>query len=457
MARWLAFGLTLLVLLTACFLVRGPVCPGDVRAATITTIVADTDDGRVAGVSTVYTTARSTSTACLAGGSGSLAYGQRLFSSEYYVWQGYVGFDTSGLVGGSVSTATMCVYLGADTSTTDFQLLLYRWAWSSPLCTYTETNYDGTYGGSSVLEGVLFDTASGSLSGTWRCVSVDPAGVNRSGYTRYSWVSDRVVSNTIPTGNEYVFVYPTESGNAPYLSVSWTEPTPTPTSSPTPTRTPTPTVTPICPALVSSNTTWGPGTVRISCNVGVTNGVTLTLAAGTEVRFIGQPGVDVAGKLYAVGTSANPITLTHDTGVMTGSWGYLYLRGQPSVLDYVNVLYGGGVNDEAGSTFTHCNFKTNMYGLALRGPQVTTVTSCTLQYNDVGLLPYGYSVPVMSASNVLSNTLWDACLVQEDSVTASGCWWGAATPPAAKVWDYSDDFRLGIMAQDAPAGAWVVW
>jgi hypothetical protein len=213
----------------------------------------------------------------------------------------------------------------------------------------------------------------------------------------------------------------------------------------------------ICPVLIDHDATYGPGTVRIACNLGITTGVTLTLAAGTELRFIGQPHVDVAGRLLAVGTASEPITFTHDTGVVTGSWGYLYLRGEPCELDYVNVLYGGGVNDAAGSTFRHCNFMTNTYGLALRGPEVATVTSCTLQYNDVGLLAYGYSLPVISACNVLSNTLWDVQMAQADSVTASGCWWGDPTPPAERVWDYSDDFRLGIVSQEMPAAACLAW
>ena len=277
MARWLAFGLTLLVLLTACFLVRGPVKPGDVRAATITTIVGDAESGRVVGASTVYTTARSTSTSCTSPGGATLAVGQRLSGGDYSVYLHELSFDTSVLAGGSVATASLCVYLGFDWSTTDFQARAYRFAWSEPLCTYTETNYDGAYGGSAVYEGVLFDTAGGGMSSTWRCLAVDPGGINvAGGDTKYAIVSDRTVSNTIPTGNKYVLMYAVGSGSSPYLSLSWAEPTPTPTNSPTktPTSTPTatPTVTPVCPELVEANTTWGPGTMPISCNVGVTGG-----------------------------------------------------------------------------------------------------------------------------------------------------------------------------------------
>jgi hypothetical protein len=66
-------------------------------------------------------------------------------------------------------------------------------------------------------------------------------------------------------------------------------------------------------------------------------------------------------------------------------------------------------------------------------------------------------MPLISACNVLSNTLWDVQMAQEDSITASGCWWGSPTPAADRVWDYGDDFRLGMVAQDDPAAAWVGW
>jgi parallel beta-helix repeat protein len=231
----------------------------------------------------------------------------------------------------------------------------------------------------------------------------------------------------------------------PLLEVSSTTPTPTPTA------------TPLCPVSIDSDTTWGPGAVRVGCNVGVTTGVTLTMAAGTEVQFTGDWKMDVQGRLYAVGTVTEPITITHETLTTTHSYGWIYLRGDGSTLDYVNIYYGSGLNLADESTISHCTVMTNTYGLAFMGPWAAEVTSCTVQYNGYGLYLYSGAQPAVQHCNVLSNTVYDVAMHQPEALSTSGCWWGSDPPDEANVWDTDDDLTLGDVLWSDYASSWVSW
>jgi len=166
--------------------------------------------------------------------------------------------------------------------------------------------------------------------------------------------------------------------------------------------------------------------------------------------------VDVLGTLYAVGTAASPITFTDAVSEGTGAWGYVYLRGPlgACTLDYVTWQYGGGVNDAAGSTLRHRRGLTCTYGLATLS--ASDVASCTLQYNATGLLVYGEAAPLITASNVLSNTL-NAWVDQAADVAAPGCWWGQSPPDATWIWDHADDQSLGALDVSDAAAGWVAW
>jgi hypothetical protein len=60
---------------------------------------------------------------------------------------------------------------------------------------------------------------------------------------------------------------------------------------------------------ISSNTTWS-GSVIVSCDVTVANGVTLTISPGTKVMFLGHYKLDIDGRLLAVGTQSDFIEFT---------------------------------------------------------------------------------------------------------------------------------------------------
>ena len=435
-----------------------PPGPG-LRALSLTTIYGDVADGRIQGGAAVYTDAWTTSSA---GWSDvdQAPVGQRLFSGTYNCWRAFFRFDTSALAGAEVLTASLCIMPGIDASTTDFQGWVYRFAWSEPLLTDREGNYDGAFGPSATLEGELFNTASTFVSGTLMCLALDPAGINTAGDTAYTLVSARDVSMTVPSAAEYAWVWQAESSEAAYrsfLSLSYNPPTPTPTNTHTPTPTATPTVTPICPVSLESDTTWGPGPVRVECNVGVAEGVTLTLAAGTEVRFTGDYHLDVAGTLLAVGSAASPITLTSEVTTTAGAWGWLYLRGESASMEYVNSYYGEGLNLASTATLSHVGVYSSTYGLSFMGPWAATVSSSTLRYNGTGLLFYNGAAPTIANCNVLDSSGYDGLLWQAVDITTTGCWWGADPPDDARVHDAADDFRLGALDRSDYAAAWVAW
>ncbi len=126
--------------------------------------------------------------------------------------------------------------------------------------------------------------------------------------------------------------------------------------------------TPACSPIIT-NTTWtvisSPYVVCGNGALSVAKGITLTVEPGVEVQFQSNSRLTVNGRLYAVGTSEQPITFT---GVVTtpGSWQGIGIYGtltetNRSVLDHVLIEYGG-INigssaqlylDHAAITLTH--------------------------------------------------------------------------------------------------------
>ncbi|MFH0730526.1 MAG: right-handed parallel beta-helix repeat-containing protein [Pseudomonadota bacterium] len=76
-------------------------------------------------------------------------------------------------------------------------------------------------------------------------------------------------------------------------------------------------------------------------DIGVASGVTLTLEPGTEVQFSDNVGLWVDGTLTAVGTSANPITVT-GTSESSDWWRVISVQNAGSaVFEWCDIAYGG--------------------------------------------------------------------------------------------------------------------
>ena len=186
----------------------------------------ETADGEIYGQNNgTYATARSTSTATDTA-STTLRVGQNCSGGVIFtVYRGYLSFDTSAIADSfSVETATLYVCADYDLSSTDFLVKVYRFAWAEALGGGNqEANYDGAYGGSATLEGTLQDTATAWTAGTYYSLAVTPAGVNKTGDTKYTLVSSRDVDGTQPSGNEYVFARTADyagTGSDPYMAIT---------------------------------------------------------------------------------------------------------------------------------------------------------------------------------------------------------------------------------------------
>jgi hypothetical protein len=193
-------------------------------------ITGETADGEIRGNHAVYATARSTAT----GGSAiaiDSSIGQRHDGGTYWIYRGFLSFDTSAIPdGATVSNATLYVKTKDDLSTdNDFDLRVYRYAWEETLTDTgppdkREANYDGAYGGSATYEGVILDTSAYPGDDQWISLAVAAAGIVKDGDTKYTLVSSRDVSGTAPGGgeSEYIDIHTAEAaGEEPYMEINY--------------------------------------------------------------------------------------------------------------------------------------------------------------------------------------------------------------------------------------------
>jgi len=197
------------------------------------TYYGQTSDGFIWGWSATYGAARSTSYSCDTGASYGYVsvgqykkwYGYPIYNYRYIVYRSYLDFDTSGIPdNATVTSAVLYVNGDEDWSTTDFDVRVYNYSWSEPLCSSRDSNYDGAYGGGGTYEGVLVNTSSFSLG--WNSMSVGTSRINKTGETKYAMTSSRDESGNQPSGIELVTFVPADepgTGSDPYLSITYNQ------------------------------------------------------------------------------------------------------------------------------------------------------------------------------------------------------------------------------------------
>ncbi len=197
-----------------------------VGPGTFADFTGQTDHAFIFGVSTSYATASSTSTSFSSGPTAAtIRIGQDKVSTNYYVYRGYLSFDTSDIPDdATISDVKLYMWVSGDNSATDFTVEIYKFDWSSPVASGNqEANFDAS--------GAAFDqhwqnTSDISVTEWYaNSTSLDANWVSKTGVTRYMLKSSRDVDGDTPSGSERISVAsPEYTDYKPYLAITYSEP-----------------------------------------------------------------------------------------------------------------------------------------------------------------------------------------------------------------------------------------
>ena len=191
------------------------------NTATTDYVFTPSYDGNLQDVNSLYATAQGSATAgTIRDTDPSTSLGQFYYASYYTVLRSFFMFDTSALVGKTITAAKLQLYLNGNYSDTDFNITLTHGGTTYPhnpavAGDYAISNYSGN-GGSLSTSGLSVGYLSIPLNSTgisW---------INLTGTTKLITVSDRDVAATTPSGLEYIGVYTRNQGTGfwPQLIVS---------------------------------------------------------------------------------------------------------------------------------------------------------------------------------------------------------------------------------------------
>ena len=194
-------------------------------------------DGYMWGYSTTYATARSTVIGASVVTTDSYSYVGQLFTgANFQCWEAFESFDTSSVDDdGTMTSATLSLYNSYDNTSTDFTVEARIKDWGATL-----TSADWVSGNPADTPSIDDYTlvASKSTTPTWptdayTALTSDAAfltSIAKTGTTYIMLSSDRQLSGTEPTGNEWLAPYSAEDATGgggtdrdPKLYVEWTE------------------------------------------------------------------------------------------------------------------------------------------------------------------------------------------------------------------------------------------
>jgi len=223
---------------------------------------------------------------------------------------------------------------------------------------------------------------------------------------------------------------------------------------------------PAITGLITTSATWS-GTVRIgianNTPTRIEQGVTITVAPGTDIQFANGAGLEIRGTLKVQGTSASKVQLHAASGSYFGG---LTVVGAPTAgtleLSYA-VMKGGAIQTSAGSTSTVTD--TKMFGasgdlLIMNGGTVNMTysqigadpadgadsTHCNIHTGGnantinitrsnivgvpYGLMLYGGQNAILTNNNWYNNSTADVDTQPGVSGDVSGSWFDGAAPVA---------------------------
>jgi hypothetical protein len=180
------------------------------------TVYSTSSDGYIYKSDTNYTRGQSATTGTVNSSGQFLTIGQKKDQSippNYYVYRGYVFFNTSSLPSNAyLDSATLSLYKKDDYSTTDFSITIQHseaGGGAYPHSPLQSVDYNKIY---YTGNGGTYNT-SGFHSG-YNNISLTQLGwIVKGGTTKFCLRSSRDINANSPTGNEYVNVYANEKGS----------------------------------------------------------------------------------------------------------------------------------------------------------------------------------------------------------------------------------------------------
>ncbi len=178
------------------------------------TLYSISNDGYIYNSGTNYNTVQAASSGTVNSAGTYIMIGQRkqigIPSSTYYVYRGFVFFNTSVLPANAyLDNATLSVYKKDDYSTTDFLLTIQNGQPNYPHNPLQAGDYNKNYysGSSDTLNTSQFTNGYNAIS------LKNLSWISTTGITKLCVRSSRDISGNTPTGNEYVNVYASEQGS----------------------------------------------------------------------------------------------------------------------------------------------------------------------------------------------------------------------------------------------------
>jgi PKD repeat protein len=175
------------------------------------TVYSTSSDGYIYDSNTNYNTAQAATSGTVNNSGTYITIGQKkqpgMPTSTYYVYRGFVFFDTSALPSNAyLDNATLSLYKKDDYSTTDFNITIQNGQPTYPHDPMQTGDYNKNYysGNGGSLNTSLFTSGYNDIklnSLSW---------INRVGITKLCLRSSRDLNARAPTGNEYVNVHSNE-------------------------------------------------------------------------------------------------------------------------------------------------------------------------------------------------------------------------------------------------------
>ncbi|MEI6435057.1 MAG: LamG-like jellyroll fold domain-containing protein [Bacteroidota bacterium] len=149
---------------------------------------------------------------------------------------------------------------------------------------------------------------------------------------------------------------------------------------------------------ITVDTTWS-GTVNISTEIYIDNGATLTILPGTNVIFTGHIGLQVQGRLLAVGTRTDSIKFF--PAVDSTGWDGILFDGTPSTNDTSKITYCVISYSKANTNYYH-----NSWGgaIALWDFSQLMITNCNFHHNEADYS--GGAIYCNGANPVIRNNIF---------------------------------------------------